>query len=138
MQPIIFSILSLFEFFFHLKKTTLDGDLPGILDVIRTSRTSSKAVFFGLEATGSGFLKTEAAVESRASVLGFFTSISAGGSSVVKVRFLSGTARIEGLSRQEKEFEPSLDRKSVTYARTFFLSAMTVVMNATLTRRRRK
>ena len=136
MQPIIFSVLLLFDFFFHLRRVVDTADRRKIFDEILTSRTSSKAVFFGLEATGSGFLKIEAEVESGASVFSFLASVSAGVSSVVNVRFFSGTAnRIEGLRRREKEFEQSHNKISITYGRTFFLSTTTVVLNSTLTRR---
>ena len=135
MQPIIFSVLLLFDFFFHLQRVVDTADRRRILDEILTSRTSSKAVFFGLEATGSGFLKIEVEVESGASVFSFLASVSAGVSSVVNVRFFSGTAsRIEGLRRRgEEEFEQSRGEIPITYGRTFFLSTTTVVLNATLT-----
>ena len=68
-----------------------------------TSRTSSRAVFFGLDTTGNGFLKTELLVVG--SSLGFFASISSGVLSLVVVRFLLLSIKIDGLNKYQKLFD---------------------------------
>lgn len=65
-----------------------------------TSRTSSKAVFFGFDTTGNGFLNAKLLVVG--SSFGFFASVSSGVLSLVVVRFLLLSIKIDGLKNDQK------------------------------------